>query len=144
MKKWRNTWRYHHFTLVYHKWRLYDVWFLRYGARNTEFLSFRAIFCPFNPPNKTENQNFGKNEKKVDGDIIILHQSNKNHDHMLYCSWDMVRDGCNYFFIFGYFLPFYPLNSPKNQNLKKMKKRSGDIIILQMCTKNYDHMMYGS
>ena len=25
------------------------------------------------------------------------------------------------FFIWGYFLPFYPTNSPKNQNFKKMK-----------------------
>ena len=46
--------------------------------------------------------------------------------------------------IFHYelFLPFYPLNSPKNQNLKQMKKIPGDII-LHMCTKNYDQMMYG-
>ena len=60
----------------------------------------------------------------------------------------MVRDRSNYyFFILGYFLPFYPdtpLNSSKNQTFKKMKKDSGDIIILQMCTKNYDHMIYGS
>ena len=51
------------------------------------------------------------------------------------------------FFILGYFLPFYPdtpLNSPKNQTFKKMKKASGDIIILRMCTKNYDHMIYSS
>ena len=41
----------------------------------------------------------------------------------------------------GYFLPFY---SPKNQNFEKMKKMPGDIIILHMCTKNYDQMMYGS
>ena len=34
----------------------------------------------------------------------------------------MVRDGCNYFFILGYFLPFYPPNSPKNQNFRKIKK----------------------
>ena len=46
--------------------------------------------------------------------------------------------------IFHYelFLLFYPLNSPKNQNLKQMKKIPGDII-LHMCTKNYDQMMYG-
>ena len=34
--------------------------------------------------------------------------------------------------------------NPKNQNFAKMKKNSGDIIILHMCTKNYDQMMYGS
>ena len=44
----------------------------------------------------------------------------------------------------GYFLPFYPPNSPKNQNFEKMKKIPGDIIILHMCTPYYDQMMYGS
>ena len=28
-----STWRYYHFTHVYHKWQSYDVWFLRHGAR---------------------------------------------------------------------------------------------------------------
>ena len=46
-------------------------------------------------------------------------------------------------FHFGLFFTLLP-NSPKNQNLKKMKKPPGDIIILHMCTKNYDQMMYGS
>ena len=47
-------------------------------------------------------------------------------------------------FNFGLFLPFYPPNSPKNQNLKAMKKTPADIIILHMCTKNYGQMMYGA
>ena len=49
-------------------------------------------------------------------------------------------------FYVGLFLPFYPLppNIPKNQNLKKMKKIPGDIIILHMCTKDNDHMIYSS
>ena len=29
------TWRYYHFTHLYHKWQSYDVWFLGYGARQT-------------------------------------------------------------------------------------------------------------
>ena len=43
------------------------------------------------------------------------------------------------------FLPFYPPNNPKNQNLKKKKERktAGYIIILYMCTKNNDEMMHG-
>ena len=53
----------------------------------------------------------------------------------------MACDTCNFlFFILGYFLPFYPPKSPKNQMSKKM---SGDIIIWHSCTKNYDYMMYG-
>ena len=47
-------------------------------------------------------------------------------------------------FHFELFFALLPPNSPKNQNLKKMKKNPGDIIILHTCTKNYDQMMYGS
>ena len=39
------------------------------------------------------------------------------------------------------FCPFTPppfLTAQKNDNFKKMKKKLGDIIILDMCTKNYD------
>ena len=54
------------------------------------------------------------------------------------------RDRCNCYFSFCYFLHFYLPNSPKSQNLKKMKKRPEDIIILHKCTKNYDHLLYCS
>ena len=49
-----------------------------------------------------------------------------------------------FFVILDYFLHFYPLNNPENQNFEKMKKIPGDIIILHMCTINQNHMMYGS
>ena len=48
------------------------------------------------------------------------------------------------FDILNCFLPFYPPNNPKNQNLEKMKKTPRDNTILHMCTINDDHMMYGS
>ena len=41
----------------------------------------------------------------------------------------------------SHFLPFYLPNSLKNQNLRKIKITPGDIIILQKCTKNHDHMV---
>ena len=73
--------------------------------------------------------------KKPSGDIIILEKCTKNQDHMLYCSMTDVI----VIFHFGLFLPFYHRNSQKNQDLKKSeKKKPGDIIILPMCTKNYD------
>ena len=34
--------------------------------------------------------------------------------------------------------------NPENQNFDKMKKTNEDIIILQMCSINDSHMMYGS
>ena len=82
-----------------------------------------------------------KKLRKPLGDIIILHKCTKNHDHRLYGSGDMARDGCNYFSFWAIFSPFTP-NSSKNQNLKKMKKRPEDIIILHKCTKNHNHMLY--
>ena len=42
------------------------------------------------------------------------------------------------------FFSFYPPNNPKNQNFEKLKKTSGDIITLHMCTINDTHIMYGS
>ena len=35
-KQWKKPWRYHHFTCVYQKLWLDEVWFLRYGARLME------------------------------------------------------------------------------------------------------------
>ena len=48
------------------------------------------------------------------------------------------------FVILGHFLPFSPPKTPKNQNFENMKKTPGDIIILQKCTINDNHIMYGS
>ena len=46
--------------------------------------------------------------------------------------------------IMGHFLPFYPLpKNSKNQNFEKMKKNSGYIITLHMCTKNHNHSTFG-
>ena len=48
------------------------------------------------------------------------------------------------FVILDHFLTFYTSNNTENQNFEKMKKTPGDIIILHMCTKNYDHMLDSS
>ena len=70
MKK--KTWRYHHFTQVYHKWQSYYVWFLRSEAQQTEFLVILRHFLQCYPTKKPKNQNFVK-MKKTPGDITILH-----------------------------------------------------------------------
>ena len=45
-------------------------------------------------------------ENKTRGDIIILEKCNKNHDHMLYYSWDIARDKCiSYFSVRIIFCP---------------------------------------
>ena len=124
---------------MHHKWQLYEVWFLRYRAQQTEFLWIWIIFLPFYLTNNPKNQKF-KKMKKVLGDIIILHKCLKNHDHMPYCPWNMACDGWNLFFILGYYYP----NIPKNQNFLKMKKKKNNLRYhyFTHCTKNFDHMMY--
>ena len=42
------------------------------------------------------------------------------------------------------FYRFNPSKNPKSQNFEKMKKMTGDIIILHMCTIDDNHMMYNS
>ena len=59
---------------------------------------FRLFFVLL-PPNSPKNENFKKMKKRL-GDVIILHKCAKNHDHMQYCSWDMVCNGCNCYFSF--------------------------------------------
>ena len=126
LKNWKkNFWRYYHFKHKYHQSKSYDVWFLRYRARQTEFFLILGHFLPFytpsSPPNNPETQNFEK-MKKTPGDIIILHKCTKNHDHRLYCSWDMACDGCNCYFSFWAILfPFTPLTTHKTRISKKWK-----------------------
>ena len=99
-------------------------------------------FLPFN---NLKKQNFEKMKKSQE--ISLCTSVPKN---MIICytvpEIQRVTDVI-FIFHFGLFFVLYPSNNPKNQNLKKKKKRKktpGDIIVLHMCTKKYDHMMYVS
>ena len=106
-----------------------------------------GLFFTLLPPNSPKNENITK-MKIISEDIIILQKCTKSHDHMLYCSWDMVHDGCNCYFSFWAIFcpppPSPPSNSLKNKNLNKMKKKPRYIIILHKCTKNHYYMLYCS
>ena len=77
--------------------------------------------------------------KKIAGDIIILHMCTKNHNHMMYGSWDTDKNFCHFgpnFALLPLLLP-HPSQSPTPSTiipnikiLKKMKKMTGDIILL--------------
>ena len=57
----------------------------------------------------------------LSGDII-LHKCTKNHDHMLYCSWNMACDEYNcYFSFWAIFCPFSPITVQKFKISKKRK-----------------------
>ena len=62
---------------------------------------------------------------------------------MMYGSWHMKHDRHDFLSFWVSFLPFCPTNNLKNQDFVKMKNKPGDII-LQFCTTNDDHMMFGS
>ena len=123
------TWRYYHFTTVYHKLQSYDVWFLRYRARQTKFFIILDHFLPFYSPNNLKNQNFEK-MKIPPRDIITLHMCTINENRMMYGSWCMEHVTDRIFSRFGPFLVFYPPppNNPKNQNLKKKMKKGLEIL----------------
>ena len=94
------------------------------------YFSFWAIFSAFtalhpSPRNSSRNENFTKmKKKKTSGGIIIYHKCTKNHDHMLYCSWDVVCDRCNCYFSFGaIFCPFNPLIAQK-MNISNNEKNT--------------------
>ena len=88
----------------------YHVWFLRYQVQQTE------LFCHLgqvlallpHPPLTAQKMKISK-MKKNPGDIIILYKCTKNHDHLLYCSRDVVRDGFNSYFHLGLYFSLLPL-----------------------------------
>ena len=137
----------------------------------TQFFVILGYFLPFYP--LTQKIKFLKKWKKLLGilsfypwvpqikiicmvpeissttDIIFCHLGpvflTKNCDHRLYCSWDIVRDGCNcYFSFWATSCPFTSLIAQKIKNIRKMKKTPGDIFILHKCTKTHDHRLYHS
>ena len=81
---------------------------------------------------------------KASGDVIILHMYSKNNNHMMHASWDMKYDRHNFLSLWAIFCPFTPLLTPKIKIWNKCKNKPGDIILLDMCTINEDHMMYSS
>ena len=99
------------------------MWFLRYEAWQILFFVILDCFLPFYVPNNPKNWNFEKLEKKkMPGDIIILRKWTKNHDHILYCSWYMARNGCNcYISFWAIFCPFTPLIAQKINILQNEK-----------------------
>ena len=140
----KNTWRYYHFTNVYHEWQ-YDLWFLRYG----EYFVILDHFLSFCSPNNLKNQNFDK-MKKLPGGTIILHMCIINDNHMMYGSWDMEHNRqkwqsydvwflkcgvqqTEFFFILNRFLRFYPLTNQKIKTFEKMKEKN---------TRTYYHFTY--
>ena len=115
LKKWKNTWRYYHFTKVNHKWQslwcmVHEIW----NVMDRIFFHFGLFFALTTRKIKIL-KNWKKNcwryhhftqvyQKWQSYDVWflryedifcplpILHMCTKNYDQMMYGSWDMV---CN-------------------------------------------------
>ena len=106
---------------MYHEWKLH-VWFLRYGAWKTGFFSFCNIFGHFTPLTTQKM-------KKKSLQISSFYKSGLKI--MIKCyTVPEIWFVTDVIFIFHFRLFFF--------------LKMNDIIILHLCTKNYDKMMYGS
>ena len=104
-----------HICTKNHSHMMYSSWDREWDRQN--FLSFRAIFCPFSPLATQKIKNLKL--KKTPGDITILHICTINDNHMMYGSWDMKHDRQNFLSFWTVFCPFTPLTTRKINSWKK-------------------------
>ena len=122
----KNTCRYHYQNLED---MIYSSWDIEQNKQKLVILGNFFAFIPL----KTPISKFWK-MKKFDGHIIILRMCTKNHNHMMYGSWDTDK-------ILDHFLPFYPLWTQKLKTTKKNGKNTE--IYYHFTNINDSHMMYG-
>ena len=126
----------------YHYQNLDDLIYSSWDIKHT------GHFFPFYPPKNLQNQNFEKLKKLLE--ISSFYTCIKNHNYMMYGSWDTEWDGQNFFVILGHFSPFYhtppatPLMIPKIKILKKKWKECLEILSFYtyMCTINDDDIWF--
>ena len=116
-----------------------EIW----STADRTFCHFGLLFALL-PTNNLKNQNC---EKKMKKSLQISSLLTSVQKITIICytvpGISHIKD-LNLIFHFRLFFALLPPNNPKNQFFKKMKKNPGDMMILHMCTKNYDHMMYNS
>ena len=122
LKKWKKPRRYN-FTKVYHKWKSYNVSFLRYGVWQI-FFDILGHFLHFYPTSNPKNQTFEKTNKKtlevssfctsVPKKMIIF-----NTVPEIWCVTNVI----SFFFHFRiFFCLFTPITVPKIKKFKNWKK----------------------
>ena len=120
---------------------MYGFWDIKFNRQNFVVIlgNFLPFYLPPPPPNTLKNENI-KNEKKtwiIIKNITILHKCTKNHD-LLYCSRDMVHEGCNCYFHFrlSHIFPstfLQPVDGRKNSILNWVIK----LILIKLPMKFY-------
>ena len=117
----KNSWRYYHFTFVYHEWQSYNVWFLIYEVQQTKSFLILDHFLSFYWKIKIL-------KKEKPGDIISLQVCTTNDNHMMYGSLDIRCNRQN--FLWTIFCSFKsPLKTWKiNIFIKWRKKKFLEIL----------------
>ena len=87
------------------------MWWTEIGNHGSFFALLPSL------PKNSKYQNFEK-MKKITGDIIILHECTKNHNHMKYSFWDMEWDRQN---VLSFWAIFFSLTTRKIKIFKKWK-----------------------
>ena len=102
-------------------------------------------FCPFTPLTtwKIKILKKMKNSWRYNH---FAHLCTINYNHIMDGSWDIEHEGLNVLSFWTIVCSFTHLttNNPKNQNFDKVKKSWRFYHFTQMCTINYNYMMYGS
>ena len=91
---------------------------------------------------KPKKSEFWKNEKKIAGDIY--HFTCVPKTTTIWGTVPEIWSETDFLVILGLFCTLTP-SPPKNaenQNFEKLKKESGDVIILNLCNKKRNHMIY--
>ena len=103
-----------HLCTINNNHMMYGSWDMKCDGQN--FLSFGTVSCHFNPDN-LKNQNFEKLKKSLEMlSFYSVYHNWQSNDVLFLRYWTQQT----YFFaILDNFLPFYLLNNPKYQNLKK-------------------------
>ena len=112
-----------------------------WSATDKFFCHFGLLFALYSP---LITQKIKILKKKIPIDIITLHMCTIKANHIMYGSWDMEHDGQKFLSFWTVFCPFTSITTWKIKILKKWKKSPRDIIILNICTINDNHMMYVS
>ena len=92
-----------------------------------------------------KNQTFEKMKKKKKFLEISSFDTCVPKTAIIWCAVPKIQSETEFFVTLGHFFALLtpsPPNNPDNQNFEKMKKASGDVIILNLCNKKHDHMMY--
>ena len=119
-----------------------EIW----SAWQTEFFVILDHFFPFYHPLMIPNIKILKKMEKMPGNIISFYtyMCTINEDNMIHGSWNIRCERQKILIFWAIFCPFSPLKTWKIKILKKWKKTTRDIINLHKCTKNDNHMVYGS